>query len=87
MTYNHGKEDKNSSKDLMDRYDYIVAKYGYTDFINRKENKTHQNNYSSQQADVIPNIDSTLPIYIVVVSILGMSSLTLLICIKKKKHN
>ena len=86
LTYNHNHEEKNSSKDLMDRYDYIVTKYGYTDFINRRENGTLKNNYSSQPVNVILNIDSTLPITIVVVSILGMSSLAFFYFTKKHPH-
>ena len=86
LTYDHDQEDKNSSKDLMDRYDYIVTKYSYTDFINRRENGTLKNNLSSQIVNVIPSVESTSPIFIVVISILGASSLAFVLYFLYKKR-
>ena len=36
-TYTHNEESYGTMKDVVDRYDYIVSKYGLADFMNRKE--------------------------------------------------
>ena len=36
-TYTHGEEEYGTVADIVDRYDYIVNKYGLADFMNRKE--------------------------------------------------
>ena len=36
-TYTHNEESYGTMKDVVDRYDYIVNKYGLADFMNRKE--------------------------------------------------
>ncbi|MBE6126674.1 MAG: hypothetical protein E7182_01670 [Erysipelotrichaceae bacterium] len=36
-TYTHNKEEYGTVADIVDRYDYIVSRYGLADFMNRKE--------------------------------------------------
>ena len=88
LSYTHNKESKNSDRDLMDRYDYIVSKYGYSDFINRKDSNTYRNNYSYQISDPIINeSDSSIIAMIIVASVLEVVSLSFIFYFKRRRYN
>ena len=79
--------------DAMDRYDYIVAKYGYSDFLSRKDFGTWQDNYNAleeqnnQSNNVMPIIMKNDGSLIVVVSLAAVVSIALVGFITyKKKH-
>ena len=95
MTYIHNEEKgTNSVKDLIDRYDYILAKYqdttNFDDFIDRKINPAYQDNYHQPvnsgfiQGSSKPD-SKTVTIVIFAISMTSTISLTALLVFKKKR--
>lgn len=67
-------------KDFTARYDYIVAKYGYTNFLSRDVSPL-----ASRFNLDVNNEDNSMIIIVVIASVTALAFTTLLI-IKKKKH-
>ena len=67
-------------KDFTARYDYIVAKYGYTNFLSRDVSPL-----ASRFNLVVNSEDNSMIIIVVIASVTALAFTTLLI-IKKKKH-
>lgn len=62
---------------FVQRYDYIIAKYSYSNFMNRNVNMLNVSNENINNADLL--------IIIVVISILSVSSIALFAISKKRK--
>ena len=92
-TYVHNAEaGTNSVRDLIDRYDFILAKYssskGFVDFMDRMNNSAYQDNYnqaSNVSINVFSNQDNTLMIVIIAITSVTLLSLAALMVSKKKK--
>ena len=92
LSYNHGQEDKDSLKDIVDRYDYIISKYSdFDDFMDRKLVNTHEDHYSqganNQSLLSINNNKENIIIIVTLISISSIASLCIFLGIRKKKHN
>ena len=92
LSYNHGQEDKDSLKDIVDRYDYIISKYSdFDDFMDRKLVNTHEDHYSqganNQSLLSINNNKENIIIIVTLISISSTASLCIFLGIRKKKHN
>ena len=85
-SYTHNAESTETKENVVDRYDYILAKYNKADFMLRKLANTYIDNYSSnrQLSTISSQHNSTLVIILVTIS--TISSLSLVILLKKKKH-
>ena len=84
-TYTHGTAEPETKENIVDRYDYILAKYNKEDFMLRKLANTYANNYSNNA--VIINMDNNSSIILVVVlSLVSLTAIGGLIVIKKRKH-
>ena len=93
LTYMHNQEAKGSDEDIIDRYDYIISKYGvntYSDFILRGQAGTLQTNYVAPPSErLFENSaqDTTNIIIIVVISAITIASIAVLISVKKRKQD
>ena len=86
-TYTHDQEAIGSIEDAADRYDYIVAKYSYTDFMNRKMAGTFEDNYNNSVSPSINNIVNGVNNYaiiIVMIAVISISGLAIFLVLKKK---
>ena len=98
LSYTHGMEDTNSVENVVDRYDYIVAKYEYDDFMNRKDAGTWKD-YFNYEDDTLPPDEtydpsrvigtevstSVIALAIIITSILSLSTVSFFIIRKKHK--
>lgn len=91
LTYEHGEETKDSLKDIVDRYDYIISKYPeFEDFMSRKVANTYEDHYPSNGNSVEMTSSNKATGIVVGVIALSASSLIALVVflnIKKKKEN
>ena len=90
MTYVHNSETSGSLKDYIDLYDYIISKYGYTDYLKRKGSSAYQDNYNHSK--VVPlvgdNNDTNNGIWLsVIVTSIVVISLTTFLVIKKYRKD
>ena len=84
-TYTHGAESLTTKENVVDRYDYIIAKYNKKDFMCRQDASTYSNNYSS--SSVILNISNNPAVVLIIISsVLFLSSAMGFVILKKKKH-
>ena len=88
IVYSHNNEKENTLRDMIDRYDHIVSKYekdGFNDFMFRSV--THDLASLSQSAVVKSiNVDTNAStIMIVVVALTSISSIGVLLVIKKRR--
>ena len=90
LTYEHGKETKDSLKDIVDRYDYIISKYPeFEDFMSRKVANTYEDYYPSNGNSV--KMISSNKVNGIVVGVIALSSSSLIALVvflnlKKKKE-
>ncbi len=86
-TYNSGSVSGDVVAEAIQRYDYIVSKYQLTDFINREASGTLQTNGASQynKLNDIKIFSSNMTILIILVGMAPITSLFVLIVLKKKK--
>ena len=88
ITYKHGQEDEDSIKDLIDRYDYIVAKYNASDFMERTGSGSYQANFQrGTSISTLNNNLNNMSAVIVIISIASLGTLVGLVIIKKRKHS
>lgn len=91
LTYEHGKETKDSLKDIVDRYDYIISKYPeFEDFMSRKVANTYEDHYPSNGNSV--EMTSSNKVNGIVVGVIALSASSLIalavfLNLKKKKEN
>ena len=93
LTYTHDGETDDSPADIVDRYDYILSKYqtsnSLEDFMFRQSNTSYQNNStSSNRITVIDSLNETnISMWIIVtISLVLITSLPVLLIIKKKRQ-
>ena len=86
-TYTHNSEAYGSLEDIADRYDYIISKYSqFNDFMSRKDTTSYENNYAQSANMFLVNIkQNSTAIIILAVSIVTLSSLGLVLIIKRRK--
>ena len=85
-TYTHNAEEQETKENVVDRYDYILAKYNKEDFMLRKLANTYSNNYSAiRQVSNLPIKENSL-IIVILITICSITTLTLLIFVKRKKY-
>ena len=77
LSYSHNQEATNSVYNVVDRYDYIVAKYGYNDFMNRKDAGTWKDYFHFNDDTLPPDDPNLLKIF----GIQGESNMTYVIII------
>ena len=91
LTYEHGKETKDSLKDIVDRYDYIISKYPeFEDFMSRKAAKTHEDHYPSNGNNVemiSSNKVNGIVVGVIALSASSLIALAVFLNSKKKKEN
>ena len=95
LVYVHNAEVHSSDKDVIDRYDYILCKYGTSksldDFIERKGNSSYQENYVAPESlsnilsGLSSSVDTTTWI-VIVISLVSLTSLGALVVLKKKRQ-
>lgn len=87
LTYVHNGEAAESLNDMVDRYDYIVSKYGFNDFMNRGVANTLQNNVSSTNSVSLGINNSNIALVVTVIVVISSSTLfATLLFVKRKKH-
>ena len=87
LSYNHGQEDKDSLKDIVDRYDYIISKYNqFNDFMSRTNNASYQNNVNSSSTIINGTTNHNIQVVIVATSITGLTIVLAVMLLKKRKH-
>lgn len=96
LEYLHNLEDTTSAENVVDRYDYIVAKYGFDDFMNRKDANTwkdYVHDSDDTLPDEIPSLSrligeevsaSVIYIAIIITAVLSISSV--LFFLNRRKH-
>lgn len=72
-------EEGTNIEQAMARYDYIVAKYGFKNFITGRTILTSNNLFNS-------NNENQIPIFIMV-TVIGLSIIASIIVIRKREHN
>lgn len=90
VTYVHDTETSGSLEDCIDLYDYIVSKYGYTDYLKRKGSSAYQDNYNHFK--IVPlvgdnNVTNNGIWLSVIVSSLVVTSLITFIVIKRYRKD
>ena len=88
LTYVHNGEASESLNDMVDRYDYIVNKYGMNNFMNRNSdlmNNLQGNTNPANMQNTIVNHNAI--IVVVAVSMIVLTSITAIFLFKKRKHN
>ena len=87
-TYVHGESTLATKENVADRYDYIVSKYSKEDFMLRKNANTYVSSFSSNSSmpSSLSEIDNSSVAIIIIAVAIGVSSLTLLLFIRKKKR-
>lgn len=93
LAYTHNFEDINTEENVVDRYDYIVAKYKYADFMNRKDAGTWRDYYTVEDSSLPVELSKLLGLQVensvlyIAISITSLVSLTLvLFFVAKRKH-
>ena len=89
MTYNHNQEASGSAANIVDRYDYIIAKYDFEDFMLRKLVNTYVNHYSSNSQvfnSLISNDNDSFMVLTVIVGVVSSFVGLLFYFQYKKKH-
>lgn len=93
LSYNHIFEETNSAENVADRYDYIVAKYKYNDFMNRKDAGTWKDYFNFDDGSLPAGLSKILgtsvdsPVFYTVITIASISILTIaLFVVVKRKH-
>ena len=89
MTYNHNQEVSGSAANIVDRYDYIIAKYDFEDFMLRKLVNTYVNHYSGNSHvfnSLISNDNDSFMVLTVIVGVVSSFAGLLFYFQYKKKH-
>lgn len=83
-TYTHGTSNLGTKENVVDRYDYILAKYNKADFMLRKTANTYVNNYANPARLIINKGNTGAYIVIAVVAIFMTTTLCLFLLKKRK---
>lgn len=83
-TYTHNAEEIETKENVVDRYDYILAKYNKEDFMLRKVANTYVSNYANSSKLII-NRTGVGSIVVIAVAMIFMATTMALLIIKKKK--
>ena len=86
LTYSHDSETPESLNDMVDRYEYIVAKYGdkgFNNFMNRKISQVYEKEAS---ISFYTNSSSIIPV-VIIISIVSVLNISVLFVLRKKKEN
>ena len=88
VTYTHNAEVRDSYPDLIDRYDYILAKYDAFDFMERKTFGSYEPHYHTAYNPIVNVIikDSTLSIALIVAVTFVLTGTALFFYLKKRKQ-
>ena len=88
LTYYHNEEVAGSDEDIVDRYEYIVSKYSLEEFMNRREAQTFiAQSFGANNLSLFNGVNNNPQLIIVlVVSLVGVTSLGILIFVKRKKN-
>ena len=89
LTYTHNAEVRDSYPDLIDRYDYILAKYDAFDFMERKTFGSYEPHYHSVYNPIVNVIikDSILSITLIVAVTFVLTGTALFFYLKKRKQH
>ena len=84
-TYTHGTESLKTKENVVDRYDYILAKYNKGDFMLRRLVNTYTNNFSNRPLITTTNNYSTLIVAITLTTTSFIAVVGLML-FRKRKH-
>ena len=89
ITYTHNAEEPCSAADIVDRYDYIVSKYSFNEFMNRREANTYQDNWNNSQttSELLHDYQRVnVVVIITIVMVASVSVLSFILVLKKRKQ-
>ena len=86
VRYTHNMESSGSIEDMVDRYDYIINKYGLENFMERSD-AVQDKSYLSVTNISNNVIDTSVTTISVIIVILVVSTLGAIVLIKKRKTN
>ena len=87
VTYTHNTEEKETIANIADRYDYIVSKYNKEDFMLRKLSNTHVSHFSNSSISMLFEGDNSSASILLIAITISVSSLTLVLLIRKKRRH